>query len=113
VAPAVSPAVVDRRRPETSPGKNPGNRRAVPRLSGVLGYRIYGNMGAKKTAVEIPDSLFRQAKAVAAQQGMSLKDFFAQAREHRSPLVSRDQHFRAVSGLRLLTWVGKPLRASA
>ena len=28
----------------------------------------------------------------------------ALAREHRSPLVSRDQHFRAVTGLRLLTW---------
>jgi predicted nucleic acid-binding protein len=28
----------------------------------------------------------------------------ALAREHGSPLVSRDQHFRAVNGLRLLTW---------
>jgi predicted HicB family RNase H-like nuclease len=28
-----------------------------------------------KTTVEIPDSLFRQAKAMAAQQGTSLKDF--------------------------------------
>lgn len=28
----------------------------------------------------------------------------ALAREHRSPLVTRDQHFRFVRGLRLLTW---------
>jgi hypothetical protein len=32
-----------------------------------------------KTTVEIPDSLFRQAKAAAAQQGLSLKDFFSDA----------------------------------
>jgi len=32
-----------------------------------------------KTTVEIPDSLFRQAKALSAQQGISLKDFFTEA----------------------------------
>jgi hypothetical protein len=32
-----------------------------------------------KTTVEIPDPVFRQAKAAAAQQGLSLKDFFTQA----------------------------------
>lgn len=32
-----------------------------------------------KTTVEIPDSLFRQVKATAAQQGLSLKDFFTEA----------------------------------
>jgi len=26
------------------------------------------------------------------------------ARQHRAPLVSRDEHFQAVRGLRLLTW---------
>ncbi len=36
-------------------------------------------MGDVKTTVEIPDSLFRQAKATAAQQGISLKDLFTQA----------------------------------
>ncbi len=36
-----------------------------------------------KTTVEIPDPLFRQAKAVAAQQGLSLKDFFTQALSER------------------------------
>ena len=32
-----------------------------------------------KTTVEIPDPLFRQAKATAAQRGISLKDFFTEA----------------------------------
>lgn len=32
-----------------------------------------------KTTVEIPDALFRQAKAQSAQRGISLKDFFAEA----------------------------------
>jgi len=32
-----------------------------------------------KTTVELPDALFRRAKAAAAEQGQSLKDFFAQA----------------------------------
>jgi hypothetical protein len=36
-------------------------------------------MGVMKTTVEIPDSLFRQAKATAAQQGTSLKDFLTEA----------------------------------
>ncbi len=39
--------------------------------------------GSMKTTVEIPDPLFRQAKAAAAQQGLSLKDFFAQALSQR------------------------------
>jgi hypothetical protein len=36
-----------------------------------------------KTTVEVPDALFRQAKAVAAQQGLSLRDFFTQALRER------------------------------
>jgi hypothetical protein len=32
-----------------------------------------------KTTVEIPDPLFRHAKAAAAQQGISLKEFFTEA----------------------------------
>ena len=40
---------------------------------------FYGKMGTMKTTVEIPDSLFRQAKAAAAQQGISLKELFTEA----------------------------------
>ena len=32
-----------------------------------------------KTTVEIPDALFRKAKAAAAEEGKSLKDFFKEA----------------------------------
>jgi hypothetical protein len=32
-----------------------------------------------KTTVELPDTLFRQAKALSAQRGISLKQFFAEA----------------------------------
>ena len=32
-----------------------------------------------KTTVEIPDPLFRQAKALSAQRGISLKQFFTEA----------------------------------
>jgi hypothetical protein len=32
-----------------------------------------------KTTIEIPDALFRQAKAAAAEQGRSLKEFFTEA----------------------------------
>jgi hypothetical protein len=36
-------------------------------------------MGELKTTVEIPDALFRQAKAAAAQKGISLKQLFTEA----------------------------------
>jgi len=32
-----------------------------------------------KTTIEIPDVLFRRAKAAAAEQGKTLKDFFTEA----------------------------------
>lgn len=32
-----------------------------------------------KTTIEIPDLLFRKAKAAAAEEGRSLKDFFTEA----------------------------------
>ena len=32
-----------------------------------------------KTTVELPDPLFRKAKAAAAEEGKSLKDFFTEA----------------------------------
>lgn len=35
--------------------------------------------GSVKTTIEMPDMLFRKAKAAAAEQGKSLKDFFTEA----------------------------------
>jgi hypothetical protein len=62
-------------------------------------------MGAMKTTVGIPDSLFRQAKATAAQQGTSLKDFLTEAvREQlrrKTALPSPNKPWmRAFGGLR-------------
>jgi len=39
--------------------------------------------GLVKTTVELPDMLFRKAKAAAAEEGKSLKDFFAEAVKDR------------------------------
>jgi hypothetical protein len=36
-----------------------------------------------KTTIEIPDPLFRQAKAAAAEQGRPLKYFFTEALQHQ------------------------------
>jgi hypothetical protein len=46
-----------------------------------------------KTAVDIPDPLFRKAKPAAAQEGISLKKFFTEAilerLRHRKPFRKR------------------------
>lgn len=42
-----------------------------------------GKWASVKTTVEIPDQLFRRAKSAAAQEGKSLKDFFAEAVKER------------------------------
>ncbi len=46
-----------------------------------------------KTTVELPDVLFRQAKALAAARGITLRRFFTEALEER--LRSRTQGGRA------------------
>lgn len=49
----------------------------MTRLAGGGPY-LWKN-GIVKTTVEIPDPIFRQAKAVAAERGISLKEFFTVA----------------------------------
>ena len=41
---------------------------------------IYGSM---KTTVELPDTMFRQAKALAAARGISLRQLFTEALDER------------------------------
>ncbi len=58
-----------------------------------------------KTTVEIPDALFRQAKAAAAQQGISLKLFLTEAlrerlRQRASGSAPAKPWMRAFGGLR-------------
>ena len=38
-------------------------------------------MGSVKTTIELPDPVFRKAKAAAAERGASLKEFFTEAVE--------------------------------
>ena len=40
---------------------------------------IYGNYWLMKTTFELPDSLFREAKAKAASQGKTIRQFFTEA----------------------------------
>ena len=44
-----------------------------------------------RTTVEIPDRLFREAKAVAASRGLSLKTFFTEALEEKLSRPRRRQ----------------------
>ena len=59
-----------------------------------------------KTTVEIPDAVFRQAKARSAERGITLKQLFSEAiREHllRSPGASAEPPWKkAFGGLRHL-----------
>jgi hypothetical protein len=60
-----------------------------------------------KTTVEIPDPLFRQAKAAAAQKGISLKELFTgalreQLRRHTAGRTPDRPWMRAFGGLREL-----------
>lgn len=43
----------------------------------------YGNMGHVKTTIEIPDTLFRKAKANAAERGQTLRQFVAEALQEK------------------------------
>ena len=52
-------------------------RHKVARTPGLQQIWVYGNMGGMKTTVEIPDELFRAAKATAARDGSKLKDLVA------------------------------------
>ncbi len=59
-------------------------------------------MGYVKTTVELPDSLLRQAKAAAAEEGRSLKDFFTEAvserLRHRAASENASQPWEAAFG---------------
>lgn len=45
--------------------------------------RKYGNMGSMKTTLEIPDLLFRKAKAKAAERGQTLKQLVTEALQEK------------------------------
>ncbi|MDQ2898252.1 MAG: hypothetical protein M3Y07_00450 [Acidobacteriota bacterium] len=58
-----------------------------------------------KTTIELPDILLRKAKAAAAERGVSLKDFFAEAvqeqlRRKSGGVPAEKPWMRAFGGLR-------------
>jgi predicted nucleic acid-binding protein len=84
-----------------------------------------------KTTLGFPDPVFRKAKAKAAEEGVSLRQFVtdrhyaelrqelkragtpvpsnglwiaAQSREFGLPVLSRDAHFDHVNGMRRMSW---------
>jgi len=62
-------------------------------------------MGSVKTTVEIPDPLFRRAKAAAAQKGIPLKQLFTEAlreqlRRHTPGQKENKPWMQAFGGLR-------------
>ena len=50
-------------------------------------------MGAVKTTIEIPDPLFRKAKAHAAEHGQTLKDFVTDALQLRLAAATEGTSF--------------------
>jgi hypothetical protein len=68
---------------------------------------IFMQNGTVKTTVEIPDPLFRQAKAAAAQKGIPLKQLFTEAlreqlRRHTPGQAQDKPWMQAFGGLRQL-----------
>jgi hypothetical protein len=68
------------------------------------GAREYGILGRMRTTIDLPDPLFLEAKTHAAEHGRTLKDFVADALQHRLPVPSRDRHFDSVPQLTRRGW---------
>jgi hypothetical protein len=76
--------------------------------------QIYAKIGGVKTTVEIPDPLFRKAKAAAAHKGIPLKQFFTDAlseqlRRHIPGQAPEKPWMQAFGGLRQLQKENKRL----
>jgi hypothetical protein len=51
-----------------------------------------------KTTVEIPDAIFRKAKAKAAERGIPLRQFFTEAVEHKLAAPAEDKPWMKFAG---------------
>jgi hypothetical protein len=56
-----------------------------------LATHKYGNMGAMKTTLEIPDFLFRRAKSVSAERGIPLRQFVTEAVQEKLKVSSQER----------------------
>jgi hypothetical protein len=65
---------------------------------GLTGLWEYGKMAWMKTTLDIPDDLFREAKAKAALQGLKLKDMVAEGLRAvlhgKAPPAPRPRHIK-------------------
>ncbi|HWC18655.1 MAG TPA: hypothetical protein VG498_16715 [Terriglobales bacterium] len=67
--------------------------RLLKRPEGLHPYsHKYGNMGQVKTTLEMPDALFRRAKATAAHRGIPLRQFVTEAVEEKLKVSSIETH---------------------
>jgi hypothetical protein len=58
----------------------------------------YGSFATVKTTLEIPDPLFRKAKATAAQEGRSMKEYVVEALTEKLEGTGRKRGWRSVFG---------------
>src|SRR5688572_23905994 len=66
--------------------------------SPLRGTHKYGYLIVVKTTLEIPDPLFRKAKATAAQEGRSMKDYVVEALREKLESTGKKQGWRSVFG---------------
>ena len=71
-----------------------------PRLDGKAEKR---NIRSMKTTVDLPDPLFRKAKASAAERGISLKHFITEAVENRLTTPPADSNALTKPWMRILS----------
>jgi hypothetical protein len=84
----------------------PGREKAVGRLrfrDPILSVLLqvthkYGSVRLVKTTLGIPDPLFRKAKATAAQQGRSMKEYVVEALTEKLAGTGKEQGWRSVFG---------------
>ncbi len=69
-----------------------------PAFRFLPGTHKYGSVPSMKTTLEIPDALFRKAKATAAQQGRSMKEYIVEALTEKLEKKTKEQGWRAVLG---------------
>ena len=62
------------------------------------GTHKYGFFLGMKTTLEIPDALFRRAKATAAQQGRTMKEYVTEALTEKLAGKGTEQGWRSVFG---------------
>src|SRR5881396_4258492 len=77
--PSMRPARVREGSLSTDRQRRHRTSKSYPKVSQLTVTHKYGNMQGMKTTLEIPDSIFRRAKSVAAERGIPLREFVTEA----------------------------------